>query len=337
MTSFLPSVSILTPTLNSARTLSVYFDAIESQDYPRELVQIVIADGGSVDDTAAIAKQHGALVVENSLKTGEAGKAVALRHASGELVALIDSDNILVGKDWLRSMVAPFIDSAVEGAEPVAFVAAKDDTIIDRYCALMGVNDPLCLFIGNFDKWSALTGTWTKQPLRLEKRDNYATFSLSQPNLPTIGANGTMYRRATVAGLVKDYLMDIDVPYTIAAAKPGALFAKVNVGIRHLFCKNPKAFVVKQTRRIRDVFTKDTGHPQRRYPWAKVGLAGALKFGVCCVTVLPLLYQSVVAYRRTGDSAAFFHPIACWLTFWVYGTNFLFARGKAMSRLNWQR
>jgi glycosyltransferase involved in cell wall biosynthesis len=332
-----PSVSIITPTLNSAKTLRECFAAIKAQDYPSDLVEIVVADGGSSDDTVAIARSFGATVVANPRKTGEAGKAVALRSARNELVAFIDSDNILEGSSWLRDMVAPFSDPQIEGAEPLRFVSRDDDTLIDRYCAVMGVNDPLCLFIGNFDKLSALTGTWTKQPLHVENRSGYAVFRLAEERLPTIGANGTLYRRETISPLVGTYFMDIDVPYAIAAVKPNALFAKVQAGIRHLYCANSRAFMRKQKRRVRDFFTRDGDHPQRRYPWTALARSGAVKFGASCITVVPLLYQTLVAYRRSRNRAAFFHPIACWLTFWVYGVNVVFARGKAMSRANWQR
>jgi len=46
----------------------------------------------------------------NPLKTGEAGKAAGVKHAGGEIIALIDSDNILPERDWLVRMAALFYD-----------------------------------------------------------------------------------------------------------------------------------------------------------------------------------------------------------------------------------
>jgi hypothetical protein len=283
-----------------------------------------------------IARDFGAKIVANELVTGEAGKAAALRHATGGLVALVDSDNIVVGKDWLRRMVRPFDDPSVVGAEPLRFVAEKSDTVIDRYCAIAGANDPFCLFAGVYDRCSAITGRWTGLDVRTDDRDGYVVFSLNQP-LPTIGANGTIYRRDVIEPLVGDYLVDIDLPSVIAEKMPEARFAKVDVGIRHLFCSDSRTFARKQTRRIRDYFSKDKRGEQRAYPWQQIAGRAIVPFVASCLTVAPLLSQSLRAYARTRDRAAFYHPVACWITLGVYAFNFMFAHGREMSRAGWKQ
>ena len=47
-------LSIVTPTFNSQRTIIEYLNAIFIQDYPHEFIDIIIADGGSSDDTLKI-------------------------------------------------------------------------------------------------------------------------------------------------------------------------------------------------------------------------------------------------------------------------------------------
>ena len=69
-----PSVSAVIATLNAERALGSCLAALRAQDYAGDL-QIVIADGGSTDRTLAIAAENRATVVENPLRTGEAGKA----------------------------------------------------------------------------------------------------------------------------------------------------------------------------------------------------------------------------------------------------------------------
>ena len=337
MTSTLPAVSILIPTLNSERTLGACLDALRAQDYPAELVEIVVADGGSSDNTRAIAERYGATVVANPLVSGEAGKAAALRAASGELVALIDSDNVVVGTNWLFRMVAPFSDPSIAGSEPLAFSATTQDTLIDRYCALFGVNDPLCLFIGNYDRISAASGRWTELPVRFEDRGDYLAIDLDRTPLPTFGANGTVYRRVMLERYAGDYLMDIDVPVRMATDTRGLRFAKVKTSIRHLFCRDAGAFARKQKRRIRDYFAAPQTGTIRSYPWDGMLRRGILRFVISCITVLPLLAQSLRAFARSGDTAAFFHPVACWITLYVYATNYIFARGKELGRAGWQQ
>jgi len=98
-----PSISIIIPTYNSEKVLPLCLESIETQDY-RGDIEIIIADGGSTDSTLEIAKQYTNKIYPNPLKTGEAGKAVGLRHSKGEIIALIDSDNILPSRDWLSRM-----------------------------------------------------------------------------------------------------------------------------------------------------------------------------------------------------------------------------------------
>jgi glycosyltransferase involved in cell wall biosynthesis len=333
----LPSVSVLVPTLNSERTLATCLQAVRAQDYPPELVEVIVADGGSTDATLAVAREYGARIEANPLVTGEAGKAVALRAASGDLVALIDSDNVVVGTDWLRRMVAPFSEEAVVASEPIAFSALASDTLVDRYCAVFGVNDPLCFFLGNYDRNCAASGRWTNVAVDVEERGDYLSVALDRELLPTFGANGTLYRRRVLMPYVGNYLVDVDVPVRIAIDHTGLRFAKVRTSIRHQFCRDNRAFMRKQERRIRDFFAAPASDGARTYPWKRVLFKGVLRFSVACVTVVPLLVQSTQAYARSRERAAFFHPIACWLTLWVYGTNFLFARGRALSRSGWNQ
>ena len=66
--------------------------------------EIVIVDAGSDDRTLELAEKYGAeQVIDNPLRTGEAGKARGARAAKGEILAFVDSDNVLIGSDWLRA------------------------------------------------------------------------------------------------------------------------------------------------------------------------------------------------------------------------------------------
>ncbi|MBI5183741.1 MAG: glycosyltransferase, partial [Nitrospinae bacterium] len=154
-----PTVSIIIPTLNSARTLKDCLYSITIQDYPKDKIEIIIADGGSTDDTMAIINSFNPtniLVVPNPLKTGEAGKAAALKRANNQILAFIDSDNILQDEDWLKRMIEPFKDPEIIASEPIEYTYRASDSYITRYCALLGMNDPLCLFLGNYDRYCTL-------------------------------------------------------------------------------------------------------------------------------------------------------------------------------------
>ncbi len=47
-------VSIIIPCLNEEKTIDTVLQAIHDQDFPKKVLEIVIADGGSVDNTLSI-------------------------------------------------------------------------------------------------------------------------------------------------------------------------------------------------------------------------------------------------------------------------------------------
>lgn len=321
----LPAISIIIPTLNSAKTLKDCLESIAMQDYPKDTIEVIIADGGSSDGTLKVIQDFKSrltaghcLLTTNKLKTGEAGKAAGLRYAKNEIIALIDSDNILPERDWLKRMVEPFDDSEIIASEPIEYTYRPTDGFITRYCALLGMNDPLCLFLGNYDRRSLLTGKWTELPLTVEERERYLKVTLNPKAIPTIGANGFVIRKDVLDALmIGDYFFDIDILYAISADHPLKV-AKVKNGIIHIFSGNISTFARKQKRRVRDyLYYNKLGI--RKYPWNKVNKVGLAKFILSCLFLFPLIFQSVKGYIKKPDIAWFFHPIACWITLWEYG------------------
>lgn len=334
----IPSISIIIPTLNAEKPLLECLQRIADQDYPKEKIEIIIADGGSTDKTAEIAKRFHAKVVPNKLKTAEAGKAAGLKVANNEIIALIDSDNYLPDKNWLRRMVEPFEDKEIIGSEPIEYTYRKKDGYITRYCSLLGMNDPICHFLGNYDRTNYLTGRWTDLPVESEDKGNYLKITLEKYKVPTIGANGTMIRRELIAPQVGDYLFDIDEIHELIM-KGESKFAKVKVGIIHVFSGDVSVFIRKQKRRIRDyAYYQKIG--ARKYPWSKLNKLGFIKFVLYSALWLPTLLQALIGYSKKKDKAWFFHPLACWLTLWVYGTSRISQKmfgAKEMSRMGWKQ
>jgi len=96
-----PSVSVIIPCRNEERTIHYVLDAIYSQTYPRELMQVVIADGFSDDHTreeiASFKNAHpdlDVLVVDNPQRIIPAGLNTAIHASSGDLIVRMDAHSI---------------------------------------------------------------------------------------------------------------------------------------------------------------------------------------------------------------------------------------------------
>lgn len=335
-------LSIVIPSLNSEKTLGACLGAIRSQSLPRESYEIVMADAGSSDRTLEIAKEFGVdTVVANPLKTGEAGKAAGIKAAKGDVIALVDSDNILPDSGWLEKMLAPFSDPEVIASEPLEYTWRKEDPALTRYFALLGMNDPICLFTGNYDRVSAVTGKWTELSVFEEDKGGYLKLKLAASSLPTIGANGFVFRRILLDGVKwEPYLFDIDILYDRILKEGSVCVAKVKTGIVHLYCARLGDFVRKQKRRIRD-FLYFSQEKERIYPWDAQRKTGIILFCLATATILPLAWQAVKGFVRRRDAAWFYHIPVCWTTLIVYSAGVLFkvfgGKQAPVDRSTWQK
>jgi len=320
------NVSIIIPTYNSMRTLKLCLDAILKQNYDHNAMEIIFADGGSTDGTVEMIQTYSAvtdvtiILFENPLRTAEAGKAVGVRKASNEIVALIDSDNILPDNQWLKSMMHPFEEENIVASEPIEYTYRREDSVINRYCALIGMNDPMCIFTGNYDRMNLITNKWTQVEREEIDKGDYLSIKFRASMIPTIGANGFFMRKdKLILNFEGDYLFDIDVLWELFTKEPELRVAKVKTGIIHLFCPDTKTFYRKQKRRIKD-FIYFNDQKGRKYPWNKVSKWKLLGFIASCVFIIPLIIQAIIGYSRKRDLKAWsFHIVACWITLWVYG------------------
>ncbi len=335
-------LSVVIPTLNSEGTLAECLAAIRGQSLPRSSYEIVIADAGSADATLDVARTYAVdRIVPNPLKTGEAGKAAGIKAARGDVIALIDSDNILPDPGWLERMLAPFSDPEIAAAEPLDYTSRPSDPALTRYFALLGMNDPICLFTGNYDRTSAVTGRWTDLRVEQEDAGGYLKLRLRADALPTIGANGFVFRRSLLDGVKwEPYLFDIDVLYDRILKDGSVAVAKVKTGIVHLYCARLGDFARKQRRRIRD-FLYFAQAKERTYPWSGQRKAGIALFCLATVLVLPLLWQAAKGAFRRPDRAWLYHVPVCWITLWVYGigtlSKLLGGRQAPVDRTSWQK
>ncbi len=331
-------ISFVIPTLNAASVLPACLDSISSQKIPGSTVEIIIADGGSTDQTLSIAQKHHAIIVSNPLKTAEAGKAAGIKIAKGDLIALIDSDNVLPHRKWLSKMLIPFRrHQHLIAAEPVKFTYRRHAGFIERYSALIGANDPYAYINGIYDRYSYLSRNWTGLDIPLTKYPGYVILKLKpKTTLPTLGANGTIFRSEFLRkNLFSDYLFDIDL-ITSALKKSSASisFAKVNVGIIHTFCESSIAkFYRKQNRRLVDYYHYQ---PLRSYDWQSANRLGIFRFSLYTLSLAIPIFHSLKGFSRQPDLAWFFHPLACLITLFVYARVYLLHQLGLLKPINRQ-
>ncbi len=335
-------VSFIIPTLNAGLVLESCLKSIKKQTISSKDYEIIISDGGSTDNTINLAKKYNSIIVKNPLKTAEAGKAVGIKKSLGKYIALIDSDNILPNRNWLKTNIEILDnDKSLIGCEPISFTYRKKAGYIERYSALIGANDPYAFITGVYDRKNYINFKWTGLKIHQIDYNKYIKIELkSDSPIPTIGANGTIFRSNFLKNNLKiNYLFDIDIiSLSLKSTKHSLYFAKVKQGIIHTYCENSfKKFIRKQNRRISDYFYYQHF---RQYNWQDTNKSGVLKFVFYTIFVIPSLFDSIRGFIHKPDFAWFFHPLACFTTLYLYTINTFKNRLgllKQLDRQKWQQ
>ena len=110
----LPYISIIIPVRNGKGRLESCLSSIQKQTYPKDRYEVIVANGRSTDQTIEIAKEFGAVVVDNPGIIQAAGKNAAIKAAKGELLAFTEDDCILP-PDWLAMAEKYMRDDSVAG------------------------------------------------------------------------------------------------------------------------------------------------------------------------------------------------------------------------------
>jgi glycosyltransferase involved in cell wall biosynthesis len=92
----LPLVSIVTPSYNQGRFLRRTIDSVLNQDYPH--IEYCVFDGGSTDESVDILRSYGERFFWVSQRDHGQSAAInqGLRRARGEIVAYLNSDDVLM-------------------------------------------------------------------------------------------------------------------------------------------------------------------------------------------------------------------------------------------------
>lgn len=115
-TSPVTKVSIIITARNEEKNIGTCLDSIQRQQYPKDLLQVIVVDDHSSDNTGAIIRTYHSQNVELiTLKDHIPGKPlnsykkkaieVAMHHATGDLIITTDSD-CQVSANWLQTITA---------------------------------------------------------------------------------------------------------------------------------------------------------------------------------------------------------------------------------------
>lgn len=340
------SISVIMPTLNAEKYIDKSLKSIFSQKNISD-IEVILSDGGSTDNTLKISKRYPIKIIKNKLITAEAGKMSAIKHSTNELLAFIDSDNILNDQDYFANSLHVFNEyKNINCVEPLSYKFNKNDSEINQYCSLMGLNDPFEYYLGRFDKYNIIVDDYTKclkKNLIINSSFRIDEIILQDKLFPTFGANGTILKKSSISEVLDfektEYYFDTDVTNKIFKKQKSFVVCKMHTSITHFYCTSIKQFLKKQSRRISDfLYFNYKEKKDRELPNLPLGknILILIKF----IFILPIIIDSFrLSYKSNLKISPFFHFYLSYLTIIIYGIYFLrfiFKKDfKNLDRKNW--
>ena len=310
----LPMVSFILPVLNGGGLLRTCLSSIREQDYPQEKIQIVVADGGSIDDTLIICKEYDCVIMNNPRVRAEYGHEIAFARAEGEILFIFAADNSLPRRDWVSLMVQPFVeDPEILGAY-THIDPAKWDNSFNRYYCLLHV-EPFTWFVfGN----TVQPKLFHREYKVVEKRETYTIFDFPLNRYPLIAwAQGFGIRKGYNR---RENTFGDDILPFIQMVEEGCKIAYVpGAGIYHHHLKGFGDYLNKYRHRIRNsLYQNDIGFDNRaRYLSRSRKIRKYLWLIYGCTFIGPGI-DSIRWYLRDSEKCWFWHiPASVALAFLI--------------------
>jgi glycosyltransferase involved in cell wall biosynthesis len=131
----LPRFSIIIPVKNEAQVLGRCLESLKNLNYPKEHIEIILADGSSTDRTKDIAVRFGAKVIANEKQVVVSGRNVGFKEAGGDIVVFTDADCVF-DSAWLKNSIKYFNDEKIGGVGGVSLIP-QDSSNLEKAIDLL--------------------------------------------------------------------------------------------------------------------------------------------------------------------------------------------------------
>lgn len=212
-------VSIIMPSYNSERVIEKALKSIRSQLYDQNKLEILVCDGGSVDDTRKIALDFGAKILENPDVQPECAKYVGLNAATGDICVFLDTDEEFSSPNAIALRTKFFMDNPDQSVLFSGGYSIPDGcSSINEY--ILYFSDPFTYFMYRISSSHQLYLCDLKKKYAQISSDNYATtFGLNNNSiipLADLSAGNTVRNFSLKNKYTDEYKSKAIVPYLTA-------------------------------------------------------------------------------------------------------------------------
>jgi len=254
--------------------------SIEAQEYPKEHIEIIVSTQGD----------------------SEEAKGRGTKKATGDVIAYFCADNVIVDR-FLFAAVQILLENhpkTIVGAYTRHYTYVGSDDSLNRYFALMGVNDPI--------PW------WLKKADRLPRElndDMLFELMMFRHKVPSLGDNGFFYRKEFIEKADLDHYYPMDCAEDLRQ-KGFYIYIRMNVdSVWHRTANNNLiGFLLRRYRYARDLYCD-----RRDRRWKVVGTKTdywkCFLFVLYSLSIIGPLFTALRGFLKFKDFAWFWHIPVC--------------------------
>lgn len=314
-------ISVILCTYNAPDLVRNCLNSILCQDYDN--FEVLCIDGMSQDKTCEVIKQYmnkdkriKLFRNKGMLAEGKGhGKWLGFKKASGDIIAIIDQDNVLQRSDLFRK-VAEIINKERDIIGVLGGLTYdKKDSQILRYVSLFGAD--------SFFAYRSLDFI-IRIRRQLSKLDSnispYNLFDIELDNMALTGGNCFFYLKRKVEE-IGGYSQDVSIVKNLLQ-KSNKKIAVVNNATKHYTAKNIYGLAKKSLFGKKSYYEKSIDR-FNYFPTTKKERKEFLKNLCFNLLIIPNFYYSAKFCLKFGDAISFIFPFMAFIETISYSINFI--------------
>ena len=309
-----PKISVIVCVYNGKKHIKNCLDSILKQDFVN--FEVLCVDGGSTDNSRKLIESYAKrdkrvnlLINKKRLPEGKGkGKWLGFKRSKGEIIGIIDQDNVLQNKEVFRKV----IDIMAKNEKTVGILGGmkhnKSDHAIVRYVSLFGTDSFFAYrsadFLVNF----------------LDKGRELKVMPMKLDNMIFTGGNCFFYKRKDLEE-VGGYDQDVLVIQRLIGKNKRELIILSDT-TKHYAEENLFKLAKKKIKWGTTYFI-DQEEKFNYFPATVLERKTFIKNIMFNLSFLPNFIYSMEVYKKKEDKIAFLFPLMAFLNTLSYAANFL--------------
>jgi glycosyltransferase involved in cell wall biosynthesis len=254
----LPTVTVNIAVYNEERRIHTLLSSLAAQDYPQDLVELLVVDGGSTDRTREICQANGTVIIDNPAQDAATGRRIGCERASGDLHIYMDADMEWADATCLSRLVNPFLErDQLVGSFPRYAVDPRDPPFNRCLSRNTLQQDPMIRFM-----------SVQVENTIVERKTAYSLCWFPRGRAPVLGV--VLFRTSLLQGFLREWGPDwqwSDVDFVIECAERNlGPFAFVpNARLYHHSYLDPGTYLRKKKRDVRWSYLGTVGRRRASY------------------------------------------------------------------------